>query len=308
MDARGWLSDSFTHICSEGLQGVRESMYPAYKKGLHQLFRVSKSGEPIYEREWDLLIILDACRVDLMKEVQNDFEFITNVDQVRSVDTMTREWMRGNFNTDYADEMAETVYICGNPLSQRVLAGNDFKLLDEVWKYSWDDTIGTLPPRPITDRAILAARSRSPNRMIVHYMQPHYPFIPQPELDHGIELNKFGELPWDNVWDRLRKGELEQSEVWDGYRDNLLHVLNDVELLLRNIDKNTVIITSDHGNGIGEWGVYGHPIHIPIDEIQSVPWIMTTAMDEMTRRPDEVEQSSAEVPVEEQLKHLGYRS
>jgi len=308
MNISDWLRTSLANIRSDGVQGVQESLYPIYKKGLHQVFRLSPSGIPIYEEDWDLLIVLDGCRLDLMEEVASDTSYIEDVGSIRSVDTMTREWMKESFRNQYDDEMENTTFICGNPHSDWLLDNDDFQLLDEVWRYGWDDDLGTLPPRPVTDRAISVGRSESPERMILHYMQPHYPFVPSPGLDHGIDIDRFGELPWDNVWDRLRKGELNQEDVWEGYAANLRYVLEDIELLLSNFDANNVVITSDHGNALGEWGIYGHPIHMPIDVIRQVPWISTTAKDRGTHTPDITQQSVVDSDVENRLKQLGYHS
>lgn len=308
MNISEWIQNSLTRVRSNGLRGVQQSLYPVYKKGLHQIFRFSPDGVPIYEEDWDLLIILDGCRMDLMEEVAPDFSYIEDIGATRSVDTMTREWMKKNFQEEYADEMANTAFICGNPHSDWLLDSRDFQVLDEVWRYGWDDDLGTLPPRPVTDRAISVGRSETPERMIVHYMQPHYPFITQSYMDQGIDIDRFGELPWDNVWDRLRKGELDESKVWVGYAENLRYVLDDIELLLQNIDRENVIITSDHGNAIGEWGIYGHPIHMPISAIQLVPWIKATAEDSETHKPEPVKNKHSNSAVRERLKQLGYRS
>jgi hypothetical protein len=216
--------------------------------------------------------------------------------------------MKKNFQDEFADSMEETAFICGNPHSDWLLDGDDFQLLDEVWRYGWDDDLGTLPPRTLTDRAINVGRSQSPERMIVHYMQPHYPFLSQPRLDAGIDIDRFGELPWDNVWDRLRKGEIDQSKVWEAYRDNLSRVLEDVSLLLENIEAETAVITSDHGNALGEWGIYGHPIHMPIAQIQMVPWIETTATDKHTHEPATEHESTVDSDIEHRLRQLGYHS
>ncbi|MFB6185893.1 MAG: hypothetical protein ABEI86_03380, partial [Halobacteriaceae archaeon] len=207
----------------------------------------------------------------------------------------------------FETEMADTVFICGNPHSDWLLEGNDFLLLDEVWRYGWDNDLGTLPPRPVTDRAIEVGRSENPQRMILHYMQPHYPFISEPDLDYGIDLKHFGELPWDNIWDRLRKGEIDQERVLNAYRDNLKHVLDDIDLLLRNIEADRAVITSDHGNAIGEWGIYGHPMHMPLDVLQTVPWVLTTGTDNQTYQPETISKQNVDSEVQEQLRQLGYQ-
>jgi glucan phosphoethanolaminetransferase (alkaline phosphatase superfamily) len=86
-------------------------------------------------------------------------------------------------------------------------------------------------------------------------------------------------------------------------------VLDDVELLLENLDAETVVISSDHGNAIGEWGLYGHPTHVPLSCLVDVPWYRTTAEDIRThepesRDPDQEPLTSEEV--KDRLADLGY--
>jgi hypothetical protein len=158
----------------------------------------------------------------------------------------------------------------------------------------------------MTDRAIEVGRDHDPERMVVHYLQPHHPFIPDPELDPGQSIENFTEEAWDDIWDRLRHGEVSKERVWNAYRENLRYVLADVELLLENVDAETVVITSDHGNAFGEWGIYGHPMHTPLSCLRTVPWIETTATDTGTRDPEEHE-SSVDSDVQDRLRQLGYQ-
>lgn len=54
----------------------------------------------------------------------------------------------------------------------------DFKSIDKVWNYTERGTGGGgCPDRAVTDRAITVSRQKEPKRMIVHYMQPHSPYI-----------------------------------------------------------------------------------------------------------------------------------
>lgn len=101
---------------------------------------------------------MDGCRVDVMKEVAPDISYIDTVSELTSVDTMTREWMKKNFNDSFADEMAQTAFICGNPHSDLLLEQTRFYSLEEVWKYGWDHELGTVPPRRLTDQAISLSR------------------------------------------------------------------------------------------------------------------------------------------------------
>lgn len=305
MDLRSWARESAATIRRDGVAGLRDVVYPAYLKLLHQWFRFTGPGTSIYEREWDLLIVLDACRLDLLREVKDEYDFIEGVGELTSVDTMTHPWMEKTFGERFRSEMAETAYVCGSPFSEQLLEASDFDVLDETWLDGWDAELGTLPPRPVTDRGIQIARESDPERLILHYLQPHHPFIPHPDLDPGQSIDEFNEEPWRDIWARLRHGEVSRETVWDAYRDNLRHVLDDVAILLENVDADRVVITSDHGNAFGEWGVYGHPMHVPLSCLRVVPWVETTATDHETHEPAE-HATEVDAKVSERLQQLGY--
>lgn len=164
-----------------------------------------------------------------------------------------------------------------------------------------DSDHGTVLADTVTDVAIDAGREHadSRDRMIVHYMQPHFPGIPEP-IGHG---NKF-----DNVWKGLMVGRGDRDGIWESYIENLRYVLDHVEVLLENVDADTVAITADHGNAMGEGGVYDHPLGVPIDCVKTVPWCTTSANDERTRTPSVTrDESDVNTTVNERLESFGYR-
>ena len=173
-----WLRSSQRRIQRNGLRGAIGATKPVYVKALQQVLP-DGGGEAIFAREWDLLVILDACRFDLLSEIAstNEYSFLTDITPFRSLDSTTKAWMARNFTAGRRTEMQHTAYVCGNPFSAEELNAAEFALLDEVWKYGWDDELGTLPPRAITDRTIAAGRNANPDRIIAHYMQPHNPFV-----------------------------------------------------------------------------------------------------------------------------------
>jgi len=305
MDIAGWTSESLTRVRTDGVEGLRESLRPVYHKGLQGISRVRDRGTPVYDREWDLLVVVDACRLDLMREAAPGYEFVDDISAFRSLDSMTRAWMEKNFVPTYVSEMAKTAYVCGNPFSKEVLDAEDFLVLDEAWQYVWEEP-GTVPPRAITDRAIATAREHRPERLVVHYMQPHCPFLSRADLTRGKRLDRFGDQEWDDVWEKLRAGEVSREEVWAGYRENLELALDDVAVLLENVDAERVVITSDHGNALGEWMVYGHPPGMPMDCLRVVPWIETTAVDRGTHVPETEAETDVNESRAEQLAALGY--
>jgi len=153
-----------------------------------------------------------------------------------------------------------------------------------------------------------AERNNPGSRLLVHYMQPHEPFV---NWDKSVTLTK-GNFPWEEegvpgVWPRLKRGELEVSEVVAAYRANLRYVLDDIAILANNTDRETAIITSDHGNGYGEYLIYGHPMHIPFGTLRTVPWASITTENSGEYDPPEQQEGQIAASRGEQLEALGYR-
>jgi hypothetical protein len=230
-----------------------------------------------------------------------------------SLDTKTPEWMEKTFVEEFKCKISSTIYICGNQFSAKKLDSEMFTSLEEVWRSNWNAKFGTVLRKDVTDRAIIESRQKNPDRLIVHYMQPHWPFVPAMDVSEGRGMS----LPTDgnpvergdgkDVWGMLRDGEVDVEGVWEGYQDNLRYVLEEVAVLLDNIDAQQAVITSDHGNAKGEWGIYDHPIHMPLKCLRKVPWVETQASDKHTREPtDESNSVDTTQGIEDRLKSLGY--
>ena len=304
MDVKRFLSETATRVRDDGFNGVRFGAFQIYLKGLQIANEFADSGDHIYDDDWDLLVVLDACRYDLMQEMIDNYGFLDELGSRRSVNSVTKLWMKQNFNNRYQNEIAETCYISGNPFTETMIDHSLFHNVVEVWRQAWVEP-GTVPPRAVTDATIRASRESDCKKIIAHYMQPHCPFIPKPDVCKTKDLNKFGNQPTGDVWDRLQRGEVSEEEVWDGYRRSLELVLDDLEVLLENVDAETVAITSDHGNAMGEWSVYGHVPNNPLESLRKIPWITTSAVDRGTYEPEEV-QENVTVDRQSQLESLGY--
>jgi hypothetical protein len=91
---------------------------------------------------------------------------------------------------------------------------------------------------------------------------------------------------------------------------NLEYVLDDVELLISNIDADRLILSADHGQALGEEGVWGHPRSMNLDVLRDVPWCAVSAEDTGEYEPDfEIDRRNSEESnsVAKKLEHLGYR-
>lgn len=312
MTLADWVSMTATEVRQHGIAGLRE---PAYQLRLGLLRRLDwvRDGVPIYERDWDALLVLDGCRFDLLTEVVDEYDYIESAAAVDSVASSSTQWMQRNFGSSFADEVGRTAYVTGNPRSAHSLPGRDrFAVLDEVWRYAWSDDHGTVLPDALTERAIAIGREHAPERLIVHYMQPHCPFVPDPIGDVPTAANELGESRERDTtvpWDRLRDGEVSRERVWEGYKANLRFVLDRLDRLLTNLDADRVVITADHGNLLGEYGVYAHPAHVAVDELRRVPWCEATATDTGTVDPDLTpdEDTVDADGLDDRLAALGYR-
>ncbi len=304
-----WLSESKTQIQRDGVaDGLRESGYEFYLGLLRRLEPMTPAGENIFDKEWDLLIVLDSARVDAMQTVEDEYPFLDHPDSLRSVGSASYQWMERTFTEPYAEEMRNTAYVTANHFANDFLEETDLFHLDSVWQYGWDETAHTIPARPVTDAAIRTGREHRGafDRCIVHYMQPHFPSVPDPVVDPALTVDE----PFDVqklLWKKVRNGSLEKERLWESYMANLRYVLEDVGILLENFEAETVVISADHANAFGERGVYAHP-NVPLDCLRTVPWYRTTATDNETHRPKPPEKEPAtEIDMDERLRALGYK-
>jgi hypothetical protein len=302
------IADKYRH---DGLGGLASEAGPFLTDRLRYYaldvpwgLAINRSAYDVYAEDWDLFVVLDACRFDLLRSLAVDYPFLDTVDARYSKASSSKPWLERNFGPDRAAEMAATACVTGNPFTDEVFDGDEFGLLDEVWRYAWDDDSGTVPPRPITDRAITVARERSPERLLVHYMQPHFPALDAPELGGRVDPAENHRI--NSVWDQLETDELDRETVWEAYADNCRAVLDEVELLLANCAAERAVITADHGNGFGEFGVYGHPADRAHWCVRKVPWVTTTARDTGDYAPATYDTGAVTTETSDRLAALGY--
>lgn len=262
-------------------------------------------ADDVFARDWDVLVVLDACRSDLMAAVVDDYDWLTREGDVESAGATSSEWLTETFGSLPEDALADVGYVTGNPYSADYVDHDGFAFVDEVWTYGWDDDLGTVPARPITDRAIAAGRERDTERLVVHYMQPHFPSVPRGDGD-GVSLEQFGDVSL-SVWEELRFGWRDPEDVWTDYVANLRYVLEEVALLVENLDAERVAVTADHGNALGERNLYGHAGGVSTPELREVPWCVAEARDTGSHEPATYEDPVSDGGVVSRLEALGYR-
>ena len=272
----------------------------------------------VVDHDWDTLLLLDACRYDLFKEALADHSLPGELSMRKSMASGTPDYLAENFE---GDTFHDIVYVTANPYIDTELPENTFHHVISVWRERWDDELGTVLPETVAEAA-REARENYPNkRIIVHFNQPHTPFIGETRISgrgmHNLRSRAIGgnnQVDSRTPFEKLGAGELDRESVWEGYRANLDRVLPVAKDILTSFQGLTVI-TSDHGNALGEpaWPfpirVYGHPLGTLIPPLIEVPWFTHNNGERIkicSGQPTDDKEKAIPREVEERLQDLGY--
>ncbi len=223
----------------------------------------------VTEENWDFLLVLDACRYDTFKEINT---ISGKLEKKYSLGTHTVEWLKNNFN----QKLDDIVYISGNPQAssykfrQWTNFDNPFYHLENVWDWGWDEKLKTVHPRTVNKSAIELIGKYPEKKFIIHYLQPHHPFIGKGKLKFDSEDNKILNSP---SWKAILRKKFSLEDIKKSYRNNLKLVLEHVTDLVKKLNGKTVI-TSDHGELFGEFGLYGHIPLLYCKYLIEIPWLV----------------------------------
>lgn len=277
--------------------------------------RFNKEGIDIFEEDWDTLILLDGCRYDMLADT-NDFPGKTRKRISRG--SHTSQFIYGNFD---GKELLDTVYTTASPqFKRRKMNGEvdtDFHAVYNIWDtHRWDEKEGTVLPADMVDAARKILDKHPEKRHVIHFIQPHYPFIDS-NIDDDFRTVTRDDNNQMDIWEALfsNKAQIDPNKIWNSYQNNLQLVLLEVKELL-NGDLGKVVITSDHGNMIKEESFplpiteWGHPIGIYTPELIEVPWIeieVESRKEITSGRAYEGKEVDEDV-IEDRLQDLGYIS
>jgi hypothetical protein len=226
----------------------------------------------ILKEQWDILLLLDACRYDTFAEV-NALPGLLS--KRCSLGSHTVEWSSRNFE---GKNCSDIIYISANPqVSNLKLSdwsdGMPFFSLIDVWLDAWDEEKKTVLPDKVNRFALKAFESYPDKRFILHYLQPHNPFVGKVQLGKGAQQAYSTAAQWQRYV--KSRGEQFQKKVKLAYKANLEYVLESVAELVKELPRNKkIVITADHGEALGEWGVYSHPPMTYLSSLVEVPWFV----------------------------------
>lgn len=271
-----------------------------------------------------LLIVLDACRAD---------EFVRVAPRFFEGENQTLK-SEGHDTFEYVSrcwpDRHDATYVSGAvPVSnrdcvefddvrlQRLYRGfvpeEHIKEIVDVWESDWAPDLGTVPPEAVTSHAL--ERADEP-QLVAHYFQPHAPYIGETKIlghtnDESCRPGD-GEPVDKPIWDQVKQGRITDAELHRAYRDNLRRALGPVCALIDEVDHDRIIIMGDHGEALGEYGIYSHP-RISHPHIRRIPWLevqgLTRTGKDAAQNSKTLDRSSTAVTDESvatRLEQLGY--
>lgn len=216
------------------------------------------NGEPqgVVEKEWDNLIILDACRFDTYQKIFSECE------KRISLGSHSAEFLQRNFGEGEFDDIVyinANIHFTDTKMEEHIGKTDIFHEKFDTIMEKWDEEQGTVRPESVVEDALTAEKLLPEKRKIVHFIQPHRPFV-----DNSIEEK-------GDVYRLAELGKIPQEEVQKAYEKNTELLKEHVEKLVEELDGKTVV-TADHGELLGENGMYDHFRKSDAKGLREVPW------------------------------------
>lgn len=266
----------------------------------------------VMAEDWDNLILLDACRYDYFAE---QIKLDGKLRKVVSKGGASWPFMECNF---VGRELHDTVYVTAN-LHVEKLDPNIFYTVETV-------PASERNPEKVVEAAKYAYDAYPNKRLLVHFMQPHRPYL-GPTADtlreevNEIHLRKTASVTESGdqhvkpklAYSMFKTGEYPLEFLHQMYEENLALVLERTYELLGFLNGKTVI-SADHGELLGErkglfrQRKFGHPETLKTVEGFTVPWFEIEGKNRreiVAEEPIGFERLEDEV-VHQRLRELGY--
>lgn len=271
-----------------------------------RILDANPGGINIFDQDWDVCLVLDACRYDYFEEYAVE-QLDGTARRRESLASSTIEWVDTNIRPR---TLHDTVYVTANPKFCYSSVDED-TFYDQV--YTWEETesgdgrLESVDPELVATLTMDAVERYPNKRILAHFMQPHCPFL------GATGRETFPERPWDDIrdnWPDVR------DLTREAYAENVEYVLPYIDAIFDSVD-GRVVVTADHGQLLGE-RVYpvpirefAHPAGIYVPELVEVPWHVRESSERrrvvseppVAATDGEYDESS----VERLLKQLGYR-
>lgn len=233
-----------------GLSSVSNPLLLSEREARELASQIPSQKELIYSTRKDVAI-LDASPPQNLHRFSRLLKIDKTFRLVLSEGTRTEEWFVRTF-----DRPIDCIYISANPYiaskGPYKKSVQNMKIID-AWDFLWNDNYKAVLPNALYSY-YKSIKPIAKKRIFVHFMQPHFPPIGvkcdvwEDARREGLGLQKEG-LKYPTMRELAQL--LGREKVVEYHNRNLMLVLS----VLRDFDG---IITSDHGEFLGERGEYSH--------------------------------------------------
>ena len=138
---------------------------------------------PFDSEEWDYLILLDACRYDYFSFLSKYFFKASELRKAWSCASNTLEFVINCLSR--IREPEKVIYISANPYINSIrIFGKRYPStvlhrmrIINAWLTLWNEQLGTVLPNKLTTLAKETIANNLDSKVVVHYLQPHAPYI-----------------------------------------------------------------------------------------------------------------------------------
>lgn len=169
------------HTYSMAKLDVKYTLYQRWHDIQHQKENI---GDLLGEDEF-VLIILDACRYDAFRD-EYDAYFDGSLERCWSGANQTSSWFPttwdGSYDLTYYSSSPYTFDYAHEDLPHAYEPSTSFARVVDLLEAAWDPIRSTTPPRAVTDIVLADLSKATEKRAVVHYMQPHQPYIGETQV------------------------------------------------------------------------------------------------------------------------------
>ena len=226
------------------------------------------------------IIIIDACRYDIFKEIYQEY-LQGELLKVKSLGTDTGSFLKVLINmTDFKDirVFSSTPQMSKSSIHKNWLTNPFYpprlEIID-LWKTNWNNEFDMVLPEEVNKVIIDYGLS---DRNIIWYMPPHFPWIDDISFSKNI-INEaiIKNKPISEILEEKNKrGIITTQRIKQLYINNLQLSLTHITNLIKKIEPitDTIILTSDHGELLGEHNLFFHYTYLDVPELYTVPWLI----------------------------------
>lgn len=248
---------------------ILESLY-----GQNKLSSWSIQLEKLLGKECFILVVLASCRYDFFAKLYSH-NFKGKLKAVKSLGTFTVGW----WNKIISSPRLTDIRLFHNPVPifPHNWEFNNAKPLNkriEIIKLDFGHPLKPRSAREILEDVLSYGLNK---KNVIYLMSSHFPWQHDLELSRAIlrEVALYEFTPEKIIHKTLKVNNIPRERVIRAYALNLTKTLSAVSWFLKQLPSKhlfEVVLTSDHGELLGEYNLYLHP-HYELPQLLIVPWL-----------------------------------